>query len=161
MTWTLAEQLVDDLVSYFDTNLPGRLDLIDAEIGGSITLADITGWDIAEAELDSVQSWPRGVILVPNTTLLEWRGAQVKGKHGVLIGILVLDQDKGDLRRRLYRYGRAIFEELVDAHGDGAFTWDVGLGATIINFSPLFTNAPGQFVADVQIEVQLQKTEVR
>ncbi len=161
MTWELAEQLVDDIVSHLDTNFVTTLSDIDTDIGDSITMEDVTTWEVAEEELRQVAKWPKGLVVVANTRAREWRGEQIKGQHDVTIAVLALDQDKSILRRRIYRYGRAIMESLGDMHGAGAFTWDVGVnGAIGINFSPLFAIGES-FVADIQVDVTFQKTEAR
>lgn len=161
MTWTLAEGLADDVVDYLTTNLPARLDLIDAEIGDGITLADPVSWEIAEPSLASLNTFPVGVVLVGDTSLLQWTGVEITGEHAVTIAMLVLDPDSTVLRRRLYRYGRAIFEELADAHGDAGITADIGTGRIELGFSPVFASGDSQFLADVQVVVPMTKKETR
>ena len=162
MVWELAEALVDDIVSHLNTNFANTLTDIDTDIGDSITMEKPTAWEVAEEELQHVASWPKGLVVVSNTRVREWRGEQIKGQHDVTIAVLALDQDKTVLRRRIYRYGRAIMETLGDMHGAVGFTWDVGIiGAVDISFSPLFTVGDRQFAADIQVDVTFQKTEDR
>ena len=162
MAWGLAESLVNDVVTHLESNFSTTLADIDTELADGITMEDVTAWEVAEEELQHVADWPKGLVVVSNTNIREWRGEQIKGLHDVTIAVLALDQDKSVLRRRIYRYGRAIMEEIGDMHGDVAFTWDVGVkGAVDISFSPLFTVGENRFVADIQVDIKFQKTEAR
>lgn len=160
MSWTLAEGLVDQVKSYLESNLPARLDLLDTEYGDFI-LEDLTSVEISERDLRSQQSYPVGIVMVDRTGIPQWTGAAVWGHHDLTIGILVLDQDLTDLRKRLYRYGRAVLEELADAHGDGGITFEIGVGEIEITFSPIFTDPDSQFIADVQVTAPVVLKESR
>lgn len=161
MAFTLAEGLVDEVVTYLTDNLPARLDLIDTEMTDSLVLADPVVYETAEKSLESLAKYPVCVVLVPDTTIGQWTGVEVWGEHSLLIGMIVLDVDPTDLRKRLYRYARALFEELADAHGDGGITWNIGVGPIEINFSPLFSAPDSQFIGDMQITVPMVKKETR
>ncbi len=161
MTWTLAEGLVDQVVTFMNANMAAQLNDIDAEMADSIILDDIQAFETSERVLASVQSFPIMIILIDSTGIPQWSGVEVWGEHRLVMGILVKDQDLTDLRKRIYRYGRAMWELIGDAHNDGSVTFQLGVGESVIDFSPMFSTPDSRFIADVTVKVPVTLKETR
>ena len=161
MAWTLAEGLVDEIVVFMNTNIGAKLDAIDTEIADSIVLADPEIIERSEKRLDGIEKFPIMIIMVDDTTIPEWTGVEVWGFHSLVMGMIVSDDDPTDLKRRLYRYGRAIFELIGDAHNDGGVNFELGVGESTIDFSPLFSTPESRYIGDVTVSVPAVLKETR
>ena len=161
MAWTLAEGLVNQVVSYFTTNLAAKLAAIDAEVADGLVLAMPASIEISEKALKSVAEWPVMAVLVEGSQIPQWTGKEIWGHHSLVLGVIVLDQNEDTLKKRLYRYGRALVELLANAHGTGGITWEVGQGMIDIDFSPTFAGPEAMLIGDVQVTVPMILKETR
>ncbi len=161
MAWTLAEGLVDSIVTYFTASFGAVLDIIDAEMADGIILDDPVVIETAEQNFKSIQNYPVMMVLVDNATIGKWTGAEVEGGYQLMIGMIVIDADPTVLRKRLYRYGRAIFETIANVHGTGDIGAHLGVGEINIGFSPLFTSSRSQYIADVSAVIPVVMKETR
>ena len=100
-------------------------------------------------------------IIVEDTTIPQWTNVEAWGVHRLVMGMVVSDEDPSNLRRRLYRYGRAIFELMGDAHGDEAVTFEIGVGETRIDFSPLFAASESRYVGNVTVAIPVVLKETQ
>ena len=131
--------------------MAAKLDALDTEYG-DIELADIQGWYIAE--LSAIPEYPSVIILGDMTDVEGEGGGWMQGEHTLIIACLVTDQDTEVLRRRLYRYIRAIVELLIAARTS------IGYVITFerLNFSPMYGSA-GTFISDARVTARLKKYE--
>lgn len=123
MALSLAEGLVDTLKNYIEGNLPAKLNTLDGAYGDSIELRDTVATYAGVKSLKSIQSYPVLYIISPNQ---RFRARSTSGGHSnpsVAIGVVETDQDSEMLQRRLYRYGRALLELLLDAAPGSLNNW--------------------------------------
>tara|TARA_Y100000310_G_scaffold312112_1_gene359096 strand:+ start:331 stop:516 length:186 start_codon:yes stop_codon:yes gene_type:complete len=59
----------------------------------------------------------------------------------------------------MYRYGRAIWETLVDGHYDSTIIWNIGIGAApVLDFSETLTSR-NVSMADVRLDIVFEGLE--
>lgn len=161
MALKLAEGLVDRLVTMLGAGMTAKLAALDAEYTDSIVLAPPAAYVIAEQKLEDVAAWPVMYVLVDDTTLDRWGPSFTDSTHRVLIGALVLDQVTDDLKRRLYRYARAIWEVLLAGQLVAANGYQIIGETPRFDFSPIFTNdRRSEFASDVTVRVQLRAVPI-
>jgi hypothetical protein len=113
----LIEAAIDAVKDYLSANMAAKLDVLDAEYGDFV-LADIQRYYIAE--LSEVPEQPAILVLGDRSTITE-AFAKMRGIHTITVAIVATDQDAEQLRRRLYRYARAIVELMQTARGSIAY----------------------------------------
>lgn len=160
MAWTLAEGAVDAIKTYLNDTIPGKLDVIDAEIGDGITLADPTSWVVGEHDLERVAETPLGFVLVDDMIIEGWGDTSIDATTTLLIGIIVDDDDSDNLRKRIYRYGRAIIETIIDGKDTAGLSSFQPVGEISVDYSPTLTDG-SRFIGSVAIEWRFQKIETR
>ncbi len=151
MSLSLIEGAVNAVKTYLSTNMAAKLNTLDAEYG-DFTLDDISQWYVAE--LTAIPAYPVALILGDATAMLSEGEGWLRSSHIVTIVCLATDQDAEQLRRRLYRYIRAVVELLKEGRAS--------LGYTVVferlEFSPLYTHTGG-FLSDSRCIVRLGKYE--
>lgn len=121
MAYSLAEGFVDQLKTYMEANIATKVAALNTEYNDGITLATTVTTYVGIKSLRSVQDFPSLFILSPRES---FRAMTVSGSSSVgtirpevAVGVIVLDQDSETLQRRLYRYGRALLELILDGAG--------------------------------------------
>ena len=151
MTMELIEGAIDALKDYLKSNMAPKLDALDAEYG-DFKLANIKEWYVAE--LTAIPSYPAIIILGDATNIPVEGSGWLKGEHDITIACLATDQETERLRRRLYRYIRAVVEVLIASRPT--------LGYTVtfirLEFSPLYAREGG-FLSDSRLVVRVGRHE--
>jgi len=151
MAWKLAEQLVNEVAAYLTANDAAKIAVLNTEYADTL-LEEPSSWATSEKVLGAVQSWPVGIVLVESTPSYHWRGPKITAEHSLLVGMLVKDQDLDNLRKKMYRNARMIVELLAEA-GDLTSGYNLGVGSSEVNFSPLFEAAGSEFSADLHVRM--------
>lgn len=161
MAWTLAEGLANTVAAYYTAKLQAKLTSLETELGlGAGDLGMPTIYK-GEKAVGALPSHPSLCVLVERTVIEDWTGARVHGDHRLLLVVIDLDQDYETLQLNLYRYARALFEVMADAHGDATFTPVVGVGMVELDFGPVYTNRQSQYLADCQVRIPMVMRETR
>lgn len=155
MSLTLMEGSINAVKNYLDTNMAAKLDLLDAEYADSITLDDIKTYYLAETL--AIPELPAIYVLGDRTEIEADGPTHVKGAHYISVAILVGDASNEVLRKRLYRYMRAVVELLRAARSDATFE-NAGLVFDTVEFSPMY-GTPDAFIQDARVEFHLTKIE--
>lgn len=160
MTIRLAEGLIDDVVAYFGANFQDKVDALNLEYEDDISLEAPAAYYVGEKSLLHVPRYPAVFVLVPRTTIPRFRVDYIQAIHDLVIGVIVIDTDTEDLRRKLYRYVRAFIELLIEGQLQNGFTWALGTGPTFdLDYSPIYTSGDS-FIADAQVIVSMQKRQM-
>lgn len=154
MALTLMEGSVNAVKDYLETNMGAKLDDLDTEYG-DITLADIVAYYLAETL--AVPGMPAIYVLGDRTEIEVDGPTHIKGAHYISVAVLVTDPDNETLRKRLYRYVRAIIELMREARNDATFE-NAGIVFDSCEFSPMYGRA-GTFLQDARVELHLTKIE--
>jgi len=159
MAYTFAEGLVDEVVTYLTTNLPAKLDTIDTQMGDSITTDDVAEWIRRDpSDIRALTLVPACFVVVPRSSIVNWRADVMTSNHDLWIYLVARDSDPETLRKKIYRYGRGIWETLVDHYFDTA-TWKMSIGVEPrFDFSETLTRG-SMAMADVKIELNYEKLE--
>lgn len=158
MTLVLAEGLVNAIIDYLKAHFPDKVAALNDEFADDdITLETPAAYYAGEQSLASIPSYPAIFVLIPRTNIPRYRtGDYVQAIHEAVVGIIVIDQDSEVLRRKLYRYIRAIVELLIEAQPAG-MDWALGSGGSFqLDYSPIYTNGD-VMAADAQILASIQK----
>ncbi len=160
MAYTFAEGLVDSLLSYLESNLPAKLDVIDTQLNDGITLRDPVAYLYRDPwDPRAITTTPVVFTIVPRTAVVQWKETSARQSHQVLIYLVEQDSSPEDLRKRMYRYGRAIWETLVDGHYDSTIIWNIGIGAApVLDFSETLTSR-NVSMADVRLDIVFEGLE--
>ena len=162
MAWLLAEGIVDEVIQHLRDDLKAKLTSLDAEYNDGITLENPRNFfrKDPEAPLSGTQIMaPEVFVLAPLTSLENWRETTVDAVHSVVVWLITQDVDLENLRKRVYRYGRALFEVLVAGHFDASITWNM-VGTPVMDFAPIIARG-SEAMADVRILVDLVKQETQ
>jgi hypothetical protein len=111
---TLAEGLVGELKAHIETNLGAKLTALNTEYGDGITLEDRKVTYLGIKSLASVPQFPALYVISGTQRFNAWTEESGESKPEVSVGILVEDQDRERLQKRLYRYGRALVELMLE-----------------------------------------------
>ena len=163
MPLKLAEGLIDEVKAYLVANLAAKLTALDTEYADGITLTEpAIAFYVGERSLDAIPQYPAVFILAEQTTVESWHAAFTDASHRFIVGAFILDQDSETLGRRLYRWGRAFWELLVEARGDGGLTYHLVDVPIEIDFSPIGRQGPsGPFLAGLQVSASARKQETK
>lgn len=147
-TFKLVEKAVTDVKAYLQTNLPAKLDALDTEYADGIMLDDIKAFYIAEQD---VPETPALFVLASSSNLTE-RGHDDRfdPRHRMTVGVMVNEQDTEKLRKRIYRYIRAIIELLHQGEDSAGLPYVFDLENA--NYSSIFVDRDNRFIADGQVE---------
>lgn len=162
MIWTLSEAAVDAVRDYLVLNLETILGVIDTEKDDGITLPVPVAFVVGAQELDRISEYPIGYVFATNMLgdMLPAGGQGLRATHTIQVGIIAEDDDTQRLRRRIYRYGRALIEAVADAQRTGNLTPFALVGTPQVTYSPTLSDG-SFFLGDVLLEWELRGTEVR
>jgi hypothetical protein len=169
MTWTMVEGAVSAIRTYMRANYATKLLALDALYNDGIILdppvtlveADGPVWLVGEqASLEAIQGYPVGILLGGDTTVGYWNNTNTEGSHEVMLVILAQDQDPEVLRKKLYRYRRALWECLVDAHFASSLSGFRILGSPVLSSSPVLVNG-SMAVGESRVTVNVHQQETR
>jgi hypothetical protein len=153
----LMEAAVEAVRDALEAALPDKLDDLDSEYNDGIELADPARYDVEEQiEADA---FPLIEVLGDETVVLAEDATYLKAKHTLAVACTVQDDTRdGTLRRRVYRYARAIVEVLKEARPSIGYT--VQFGSPAVDFSPAFRRrGSATAIAGCTVLVELVKTE--
>lgn len=143
MTMKLIEGAIEVLKNYLSENMSAKLGVLDAEYQ-DFTLDDIQEWHTAE--LSAIPNYPTVILLGDFTEVSVEGEGWLKAEHGITIVCLATDQDAERLRKRLYRYIRAVVELIKVGRADLGYA----LVFKRLEYSPLYTKGEG-FVSDSRL----------
>lgn len=161
MAWEFAEGLVNEITTYLEANLPAKLSAIDAALNDGIELRDPVEY-LGRDPIASPQrsgTLPILFVGVPQGQVSMFKQAGADQEHVLWIYILERDPSAEVLKKRMYRYGRAIAEVLIDHHYDTVtvHTWDT-IGPIRFDYSPQLTSG-NISIQDVKLEITYTKLE--
>ena len=160
MAWEFAEGLVDEILAYLTAKLPAKLDVIDAAINDGITLADPVEYLRRDPSVPRKSgTLPILFAVVPQGQVTMWKETAADQEHVLWIYLFARATAPEDLKKRMYRYGRAIFEVLIDHHFDTStvHTWDA-IGPVRFDYGPQMV-AGSDAIQDVKLELTYTKLE--
>ena len=161
MAILLAEGLVNALNTYLTANLSAKLTALNTEYADGITLEAPISTYVGLKSLKSIPHYPAMYILSPTSRFNAWTNRNGESKPEVSVGMLAIDQDSEVLQRRLYRYGRAFLELMLD----GTTSMDGWVMATdedweIDTIASLRTDsATSDFVGEATLSMRCLKIE--
>lgn len=115
-TALLTEGIVDKLLAYFEANLPAKIRALNAEYADDIKLKppERGGYYAGEKALLDGSDYPRIFVVGEGWTPTRYNQNMTDADHRVLIIAGVKSDDTSVLQRQMYRYGRAIWELVVE-----------------------------------------------
>jgi len=153
MALVLTEAVVDAVKAKLETNMAAKLDALNAEYDDGLTLIDIRDYYISEQALMEVPEFPVLFILADRMNVLNEGAGMLRGQYTLTVGVLAHDDyNTANLKRRLYRYIRAIIEVLIEARTSAEWAYTVGF--EVVEFSPVFSR-DNAFLADAQVSIVL------
>ena len=155
MSYKLVEKVVDDIKAYLSSSMVAKLSSLNTEYG-DFELEDIKEYYIAE--LPAIPEYPVVVILGETTALPDENSSWVKPVHSIMIGCLASDADTERLRRRLYRYIRALFELMQEARSSE--DWGHTIVFSRFEYSPLWSRG-SDFLSDVRMYIDVGAFEIK
>lgn len=160
MAYTFAEGLVDEVITYLNTNMPAKQDTIDAQINDGIAMDDVVDYIRRDpSDIRSLTNIPSCFVIIPSTLITNWRADTAMQAHDLWIYLVARHTDPETLRKLIYRYARALWETLVDHYFDTA-TWKIaGEIQPRFDFSETITRN-SMSLADVKLELRYEKLEV-
>lgn len=153
MALELIEKVVDDIQTILNDGMAAKLNTLDAEYADTITLDDIEAYHIAEQTAVPAGGYPCIFILGDDSRPLKENTGWMTVAHDVSVIILATDMNTANLKRRLYRYARAVTELLITNRGT--------LGSVSLSsfrFSPTYGKS-GTFLSDASLLVTVTKNE--
>lgn len=152
MAMKLIEAAIDFLKTYIEANLVAKLDELNAEYR-DFELVDIQNYYVAE--LLEIPEYPSIIILGDSSVPVGEGGGWIRTQHSISLTCLVTDAETERLRRRLYRYVRALFELLSEVQGT---TTDYIINVDRLDFAPVYTRG-GQFLSDAHLLITMGSYE--
>ena len=154
MALVLMEATIDAIKDYLETNMAAKIAALNTEYG-DFTLDGIQAYYIAE--LAAIPEQPAILILGDKTDVEREADNYLKGRHTVSVVVVATDQDAEQLRRKLYRYVRAVVELLREARS--SVGWGYIINFDSFEFSPMFGKGHS-FLQDARVLVHLNKTDM-
>lgn len=174
MAQLLIEGVVDEVLAYLKANMATKVAALNTEYDDDIVLAapvtdtadkNRRGYLDYDVDFRSVGQWPFVVVLGERTDIDGWHGDPngfTDASHSLTVWVWDRDPDPSNLRRRMYRWGRAIWELVVDAHAVSDIVGEPGVGARpVLDFSPVITGTESAFVAASVLQFPVQRQEDR
>ncbi len=167
MALLLGEGIVSELITYLSANMAAKLTSLDTAYSDGITLTPPASTSYFWSERSEVLQWPFVIVLVERTPITRHNATRADSQHDVRIIFAAMDMDTDTLRKKLYRYARAVMECLLEGRAAASLTFhfgiDTGKGGqgVVFDFSPILEQEPGQFVADCSITFGVYKTEAK
>ena len=157
MTVALAEDVVTKLLAYFGTNMPAKLAALNAEYNDGVTLGDLSYYDAEQEELPTAASL---FVLADSTDMRERGGgrAWITNRTAITLVVLVTDMNTSALRRKLYRYLRALVELLNTGESTPGFPY--GVFAMAASFSPILRDGANPFFSDARLTFEAFRQEI-
>lgn len=155
----LMEDAVNTLLTMIRERMPAKIDELNTEFAGDgIELEQVLEGSYFDAEQLTLENYPAIEVLGSTTRFETDTMSLLKTAHEVVISCTVMDdQDVSRLRRKVYRYARALVEVLREIRQDGHF---ISWGDPPIDFSPAFRNRnTSQVLADCLLNVTYRKAE--
>jgi hypothetical protein len=131
--------------------MPAKLDALETVYGDGIELKDIQAFYVGEKSLLEVPEYPAIFCLVPTQPISRFTPDVIDSTYNAIIGVLVMEQNTELLRRKLYRYVRAILELLAAGQLNTSLSFVVAQGNMSVNYSPIYS-AEEVFMSDAQIQ---------
>lgn len=153
MALVLIEAAIDAVKDYLNTNMTAKITALNTEYG-DFTLDSIKDYYIAE--LSEIPEQPAILVLADSTSVEREGDNYVRGSHHMTIVVVATDQDAEQLRRRLYRYVRAIVELLREARSSEG--WGYVIVFDSFDFGPIYTDQ-SSFMQDARVILHLNKTD--
>ena len=147
------EGAIDAASNFLELNMSAKLDALDAEYGDFL-LDKIRQYYIAE--LSEIPELPAILVLADRTEIDREADNYIRAKHYMNVVALANDQDAEQLRRRLYRYTRAITELLREARS--SLGWGYVIVFDGIKFSPVYTSE-SSFYQDSRVMMHLNRSD--
>lgn len=151
--YTLIEDAVDALKTYLSENMEAKVAAINAERDDDITLDDIKTYYVAEQQ--AIPEFPAILVLGDESAIDEQFGG-LNGAHSVTVVVVAAEPDPETLRKKLYRYTRAVTELTIEARVNEG--WEYIVRVAVISYSPLWTQGSG-FMGDAQVKISMEKLE--
>lgn len=146
MGMTLIEGVITSLKSNLSTNMAAKITALNAEYADTITLANVAAWYIAEQS--AVPEYPSVFILGDRTKPTFQNLTNLDASHEITLTVMVTDQDTQVLKKRLYRYVRALVEVLNTA----ATTLGLTINFDQMDYSPIYSKE-GNFLSDATLRI--------
>jgi len=173
MAWTTSEDLVDKVKAYLNTNFGAKATALNSEYDDGISISAPGVYIVGEIPLQHVNKWPSCYIFADSATFSPFAMAAAGTGNldaSVELTVGVLDKSvpsNGDaLRRKGYRYVRAIYELIIEASVGGGLT-DATNGGWVVEaqieatYTPLQTPSGSTMFADSHITSSFQRREVK
>lgn len=154
MTLGLMEKAVDDVKDCLETGMESKLDELDTEYGDGIMLVDIKSWYVAEQV--AIPEYPSIFVLGDYTEVDGETAGMMRSVNHLRVIVFISDQNLENLRRRLYRYVRAVVELLIAARSSEG--WGYAINFERFDYSPIYAGK-GTYLADTHIAVNLVANE--
>ena len=167
MGFGLAEDLVDEVVTYLEANLAAKLAALDAEYPDSIALQMTVATQKGLKSLEEIPNYPVLYALSPagivRPRMISESSSEVDARPELSVGIVVLEQDSETLQKRLYRYGRALTELLIDGWGSNSLNnwqfltsedWNIDMQS-----GTFARESVGSFIGEVTLTVRGSRLE--
>jgi hypothetical protein len=150
----MIEDIVDKIKSLLETNLPAKLDEIEAARNDAIVLNDVAAYYVTNRLKDTIVSYPCIFILGEETPSANMMGRKREFRHKIIIRIFTRDMDEEVLRRQLWRYVEAVEKVLnQDVTLAGLATYSV---ITAHKYSPAY-KAGMLFVKDASLLLEVDE----
>ncbi len=150
----MIEDIVNKIKSLLETNLPAKLDAIEAARNDGIVLNNIAAYYVTNRLKDMIVNFPCIFILGEETPSANRIGRKREFRHKIIIRIFIRDVDEEILQRQLWRYVEAVEKVL---------NQDVTLGGAAINsvitahkYNPAY-KAGMLFVRDVSLLLEVDE----
>lgn len=152
MAYQGPEAMVDAINAYLLAEMPAKIAALNTLYSDNITLVVPVEYYVGERSLMEVPEYPAVYTLVPDMPISRLTPDLVDATYDTVIGILVMEQDTEVLRRKLYRYTKAIIEILAASLTDnlGWFVAQTSNTKMRASFSPIYS-ADEVFMSDAQV----------
>lgn len=150
----MIEDIVNKIKLMLETNLPARLDEIEASRNDGIVLNDIAAYYVTNRLKDMLVSFPCIFILGEETPSANRIGKKRDFRHRIIIRIFIRDVDEEILQRQLWRYMEAVEKVLnQDVTLGGVATYSV---ITAHKYNPAY-KAGMLFVKDTSLVLEVDE----
>jgi len=154
----LMESAVKALIDYFTANMSAKLTAITTDKGDALSLGTVKVY--YDAEQGDVPEYPAIFVLGETTDIPEEGTGWVRGQNHISVVALLTDQDASKLKKKCYRYSRAITElvkEAWEGRASNGFLYVTAIEG--LAYSPIMTQKGQGAISDVTVRVMLEKVE--
>lgn len=160
MAWTMVEGIINALNMYLQTNLPAKITALNTEYDDTYTLADVVAFYVGQKDMDQVPQFPALFILGGDANVAGFNGTYTDAEYEIAVSIMIMDQDAEAIQRRLYRYVRAVWECIVDAHAALSLNGARIIGNPVLGYSDTF-GSTSQYIAEGHVVFKSRNQENR